>query len=74
MLFRCFFRAYSGFSMAFLRLFFGFLGFFRAFLGLFFDLYFFYLVTCAEQFPQEMIWLPQENFFGVETYDLPNLG
>ena len=26
------------------------------------------MVTCAERFPQEMIWLPQENFFGVETY------
>ena len=28
------------------------------------------MVTCAERFPQEMIWLPQENFFGVETYEL----
>jgi hypothetical protein len=23
------------------------------------------MITCAERFPQEMIWLPQENFFGV---------
>ena len=26
------------------------------------------MVTCAERFPQEMIWLPQEIFFGVVTY------
>ena len=34
------------------------------------------MVTCAERFPQEMIWLPQEIFLGVVTYDLgeiPNL-
>ena len=28
------------------------------------------MVTCAERFPQEMIWLPQEFFFGVVTYEL----
>jgi hypothetical protein len=28
------------------------------------------IVTCAERFPQEMIGLPQKNFFGVETYEL----
>ena len=28
------------------------------------------MVTCAERFPQEMIWLPQEIFFGVVTYVL----
>ena len=26
------------------------------------------IVTCVERFPQEMIWLPQEIFFGVGTY------
>ena len=28
------------------------------------------MVTCAERFPQEMIWLPQEIFFGVVTYEV----
>ena len=28
------------------------------------------MVTCAKRFPQEMIWLPQEIFFGVVTYEI----
>ena len=28
------------------------------------------IVTCVERFPQEMIWLPQVNFSGVETYEV----